>query len=108
MPSHSHIATSTLTLNSHSHKVFANEALNISSNLLSSNPNRQPAVSGASGLTADQDYNLAGSNLNATLGNTSTETVTGTVTVTNQLSGGNGAHSNIQPSHAAYYIMYIP
>jgi microcystin-dependent protein len=39
---------------------------------------------------------------------TSTTGITLNVTCTAANSGGNQAHSNIQPSHAAYYIMYIP
>lgn len=108
IPTHSHTNNSTITIDPHFHRIFANQQVNTPSNLLSVYPDRQPALFGAGNGNADRDYEIAGSTVNATAGKTSSETVNATINVTINPSGQGQAHSNVQPSIGAYYIMYIP
>lgn len=93
MPSHSHAAiassTGTISPNPHSHNY--------------SLQNTTTTVSGVSGGA----HPLGNSPVNSTTSTVDlTVAISTGVTVSN--TGGGGAHANIQPVIAAYYIMYIP
>lgn len=81
IPSHTHVATSTVSPNPHSHTIDLTE--NAAGN----------AVATGGSVPAATD---------------ATSTVDLTVSTTNADTGGGQAHSVIQPVRAVYFIMYIP
>jgi microcystin-dependent protein len=99
LPAHTHIAntgSSTVTINpsSHNHNVSL--------------------ITGGSGVTTDGIFKFQGSifgtnGITRTFTSTSqTLTTTANIVVTNNPTGGNQAHSNVQPGVGCYYIIYIP
>lgn len=81
IPSHNHTATSTVSPNPHSHTID---------------------------LTDDGSGNLVATGGSTPAATDDTSTVDLTVATTVDNSGGGGAHANIQPVRAVYFIMYIP
>lgn len=81
IPSHNHTATSTVSPNPHSHTID---------------------------LTDDGAGNLVATGGSTPAATDDTSTVDLTVATTVDNSGGGGAHANIQPVRAVYFIMYIP
>ena len=103
LPSHTHVAT--VTDPGHDHFVLAND--NAAAIPFTAGPTSTAPVSSYVDLSGNFSYRTGTSALaNATVGLSSTDT-TG-VSVTNAAAGSGGAHSNIQPVLACYYIMYIP
>ena len=103
IPSHTHVAT--VTDPGHDHFVLAND--NAAAIPFTAGPTPTAPVSSYVDLSGNFSYRTGTSALlTATVGLSSTDT-TG-VTVTNANAGTGGAHSNIQPVLACYYIMYIP
>lgn len=104
LPSHTHVANPTVTDTGHSHKIFNSDAgAETAADVTGSNTanHRHDVESGLS-------YRVTGSVTSATLGDSSSNSAGITVNVTNNPVGDGVAHSNIQPSIAAHYIMYIP
>lgn len=102
IPSHTHTATATSTADPHSHFI-ANVGANIG-DLTANNPLDTEFQGGGGNL----EYRLKSTSGVADLGPTSPSTVTVTTSVVNSATGGGEAHSNIQPTIGAYYIMHIP
>lgn len=99
IPSHTH----NLTDPGHDHFVLAND--NAAAIPFTGGPSSTDPVSSYVDLAGNFSYRTGGSALpSATIGPSSTET-TG---ISLDSTGGGLAHSNIQPSLACYYIMYIP
>ena len=85
IPSHTHVATAVVTDAGHSHEYSINSA----------------------GVTGDNQGPVTPGGYRD-INTTSTDVTNISVDVTNASTGGGLGHSNIQPSIAAYYIMYIP
>jgi len=103
IPAHTHVAS--VTDPGHDHFVLAND--NAVAIPFTSGPTPTAPVSSYADLSGNFSYRTATSALlTATVGLSSTDT-TG-ISVTNANAGTGGAHSNIQPVLACYYIMYIP
>lgn len=92
LPSHTHIATATAnsTVSDPGHFHYSGHSP------------KGWSSSGTIGVTDEVPQT------NKTTDATTGITVTTTVGVTNSSAGGGASHNNIQPSLAAYYIMYIP
>ena len=105
VPNHSHTATAIATQIPHFHYEFATDSFG-GTGLIAS-PLTYTSVS--KGWNTSIAYVIEGNTVAATIGKTNTETpaITASVTVAPTANGGNG-HSNIQPSIACYFIMYIP
>ena len=103
IPSHTHIATVTVTENPHSHfiaQTTSDGGSDLTSLLTTSRfSNIDPG---------DQDYALKGQAIDANVGLTNSVKTNVAVAVSNSSVGGGGAHNNIPPVLACYYIMYIP
>jgi microcystin-dependent protein len=103
IPAHTHVAS--VTDPGHRHFVLAND--NAAAIPFTSGPTPTAPVSSFANLDGNYSYRTATSALlDATVGQSSSS-ATG-VTVTNANAGTGGAHANIQPVLACYYIMYIP
>lgn len=100
MPTHTHTATATPS--THNHYSFNADIVIGNSPYLSSST--YPVYRDES--NDNSSYRIMGSSTAATLGKTSEVTIS--TTVTNASAGSSQAHSNIQPSIACYYIIYIP
>lgn len=103
MPQHTHTNTVSVEDNGHLHYTFNNDSKTNGTPITEAtypvyNENRGNNYS----------YTVVGTNTEAGLGRTSTETTGINVYVTNQNTGSSEAHNNIQPSIGVYYIMYIP
>lgn len=92
IPTHNHTATSTVTLTDpgHTHNIYTNTSD-------TGNTNRQVQGGTEENKASTSDQIL-----------TSTTGITVAVSTTVDPSGSGQAHSNVQPSIGAYYIMYIP
>ena len=107
VPNHSHTATATASQESHFHYTFNADVPTGAD---------APAVTATNYPTyrletADTlSYRIKGTYTVATLGKTNavTPTITVNSVTVNPTAGGGGAHANIQPVIACYYIMYIP
>lgn len=93
IPSHTHVATATVTDPGHNHQPANGGDFAIWTN------NPANAGSGSSGYEVNATNHPPSTN---------TKTTGITVDVTNSSTGGGLSHSNIQPTIGAYYIMYIP
>jgi len=103
IPAHTHVAS--VTDPGHRHLILADD--NAAAIPFTSGPTSTAPASPYVDLSGNFSYRMGTSALaDATIGRSSS-TVTG-VTVTNANAGSGGAHSNIQPVLACYYIMYIP
>ena len=105
VPNHTHTATATATQASHFHYGFATNQAGGTGVIATPNT----YVSVEKGWGGNTSYTMEGNNLTASMGKTNTEIpviTINSVTVVPTAGGGN-AHSNIQPSIACYYIMYI-
>jgi len=103
IPAHTHVAS--VTDPGHRHFVLAND--NAAGIPFTAGPTPTAPVSSYVDLNGNFSYQTGTSALlDATIGRSSSS-ATG-VTVTNANAGTGGAHSNIQPVLACYYIMYIP
>lgn len=90
IPSHTHIATVTVNDPGHTHSY---QERSIWTNSVNNGGNgQQPTNSYVSKTSGSAVTGLNGTN----------------ILVSNANAGGNGWHSNVQPSFAVYYIMYIP
>lgn len=99
IPAHTHSASVTDT--GHTHLVAA-------STTTSTTPlDATHAVSYAGSIGTNPAYELVNATSVANLGLSSTNSTLG-VSVSNSSTGGGLGHSNIQPTIACYYIMYIP
>lgn len=100
IPSHTHTPTVVVTETPHSHFVAQNTS--------------DQGVDLNSSTTLSQDsslnfsYTLKGQSSTANVGLTNTASTNVAVSVTNATAGSGGAHANIPPVLACYYIMYIP
>lgn len=102
IPSHDHSATAVSTADPHSHLIARSG--NSSGDLTSTTTLDTQAE-----VSPDRfSYTLKKTDGDPTVGKTSNSTVNVTTTVTVNDAGGSQAHTNIQPSIGAYYIMYIP
>jgi microcystin-dependent protein len=103
IPSHTHVAS--VTDPGHRHFILAND--NAAPITFTTGPTPTAPASSFANLDGNYSYRTGTSALaDATIGRSSSS-ATG-VTVTNANAGSGGAHSNIQPVLACYYIMYIP
>jgi microcystin-dependent protein len=103
IPAHTHVAS--VTDPGHRHFVLAND--NATAIPFTAGPTPTAPVSSYVDLDGNFSYQTGTSALlDATIGRSSSS-ATG-VTVTNANAGTGGAHANIQPVLACYYIMYIP
>lgn len=102
MPIHSHTATYTPVVASHTHYTVANGLTDIV--LTASTP-----IAYYHGTETNTNYRLSGTGGTANIGLTSSQVVsiTGNPIIANSIPGG-GSHSNIQPVLACYYIIFIP
>jgi len=108
VPNHTHTATATASVPSHFHYEFSNTDATGTNSRVSTLT--YPNVVKQWGDTTAYSYEIEGSLTIPTLGKTDSVPLVITVnsvTVAPTTLGGN-AHSNIQPSIASYYIMYIP
>jgi microcystin-dependent protein len=105
IPSHTHIATPIVT-DTHRHFIAANIAEAVSNLANSTTPIVRTSNEGT---YAEYSLRANTTGLDATVGRTS-QASSGAidVDVSNANTGGDLAHSNIQPVLACYYIMYIP
>lgn len=105
LPSHTHTATATSTADPHSHliaRVGAQDGDLTATGTLDTEWD-------PSGLSGDRfAYRLKKTAGEPTVGKTNDVVVNVSTTVTVAETGGNQAHSNVQPGIGAYYIMYIP
>ena len=102
IPSHTHIATATVTENPHSH--FTSALDNTPTDLNASKP-----IAQSFGADSFLSYALKNANTAvADIGLTNSVKTNVDVAVSNSSVGGDGAHTNIPPVLACYYIMYIP
>ncbi len=109
IPAHTHVATTAVTVtDTHRHFIAADIAENL--------PNLANATSpivrtSNEGIYAEYALRANTTGLDATVGRTS-QTAVGSINVgvgvTNAVNVGDQSHSNIQPTLACYYIMYIP
>ena len=102
IPSHNHLATTTVSVNDHFHNVVGATGSNVP--LTPSTP-ISTEVSGRSLYT---DYLISGTSNTATLGKTSVATLSASANTSVGANGGGFGHNNVQPSIGCYYIMYIP
>jgi microcystin-dependent protein len=106
IPAHTHPASAIVT-DTHYHHEFANTV-----NTTDVVVNSVDQVARALNLdpSSNLEYTMNATSLPATVGKTSQTaggSISAAITVANN-TGGGGAHSNIQPVLACYYIMYIP
>jgi microcystin-dependent protein len=101
IPSHTHTATATSTASPHNHFVAKNSSSNIG-DLTDTSPLTTTFNDG------NPSYRLKSVAGTADRGPTNNATVNVTTNVVVDVTGGGQAHSNIQPTIGAYYIMYIP
>jgi len=109
IPAHTHVATTAVIVtDTHRHFIAADIAENL--------PNLANATSpivrtSNEGIYAEYALRANTTGLDATVGRTS-QTAVGSINVgvgvTNAVNVGDQSHSNIQPTLACYYIMYIP
>lgn len=105
IPSHTHIPTTTVT-DTHRHFIAADIAEAVSNVANSTTPIVRTSNEGT---YAEYALRANTTGLDATVGRTSQTSVGAiNVSVSNANTGGGLAHSNIQPTLACYYIMYIP
>jgi len=102
IPPHSHTATATSTADPHSHFIAKVGAQN--GDLTASQPLDNFNDSGDN----TYKYNLKQTLGTANIGPTSPSTVTVNTSVSISDTGGGQAHTNVQPTIGAYFIMYIP
>jgi len=100
IPSHTHTPTVVVTETPHSHFVAQNTSID------GVDLNSSTTLSQDSSLSAS--YTLKGQSSTANVGLTNTASTNVAVSVTNATAGSGGAHANIPPVLACYYIMYIP
>jgi len=103
IPSHTHVAS--VTDPGHDHFVLAND--NAAAIPFTAGPTPTAPVSSYVDLSGNFSYRTGTSALTAATVGLSSSDSTG-ISVTNATAGSGGAHSNIQPVLACYYIMYIP
>lgn len=105
IPAHTHLATATVT-DTHRHLIAADITENVSNYANATTP-----IVRATNEGTYSEYSLRANTtgLEATVGRTS-KASSGSinVNVTNSPNSGGQSHSNIQPTLACYYIMYIP
>jgi len=101
IPSHTHVATVSISDPTHTHFTVANSGTNTA---LSSSTYVRRFNNGA----GNGDYTLMGWTGIASMGLTSAKSTGITASVSNDYKGGSANHNNIQPVIAAYYIMYRP
>jgi microcystin-dependent protein len=106
IPSHTHTAAATSVADSHSH--FISKAGAAVSDITNALPMDNQNILGQLESEARSSYRLKSTTGVADLGPTSPSTVNVTTSVVNSSIGGGEAHSNIQPTIGAYYIMHIP
>ncbi len=108
VPNHTHSATATATQDSHFHYEFSNTDATGTNSRVSTLT--YPNVVKQWGATTPYSYEIEGSLTAPTLGKTSSippAITVNSITINPTTLGGN-AHSNIQPSIACYYIMFVP
>jgi len=104
IPSHTHVATVSITDPTHTHyTVSAIESAGVPA-LTSSNYTSWTK----GGLGGFLSYSLYGASSVASIGLTSAKSTGITATVSNSYIGASATHENRQPVIAAYYIIYIP
>ena len=101
MPTHTHTATSVVSNATHTHYTVLDDIP--AQTLTAVTPIKYDQSD-----DTQQDYTLKGVTGTANIGITSPNSVNPTVATTNASAGSSQAHSNIQPSIACYYIIYIP
>jgi len=101
MPTHTHTAASVVSNATHTHFTVLNDIP--AETLTALTPIKYDQSDGGG-----QDYTLKGVTGTANIGLTSPNSVNPTVNTTNTSAGSSEAHSNIQPSIACYFIIYIP
>ena len=108
IPPHTHLATVSVTDPTHTHYVAVNDL--VGPNQILSTSNSIKNYAGGIGSPSSGNYYLQGVSGVASIGKTSAAStgLDGNITVSNAHVGGSASHNNIQPSIAAYYIMYIP
>ena len=105
IPAHTHLASTTISDTGHTHFVAGNGSTGSCSTA-----NNTTAIASGGSCGTNDAYTMRPSGVPATVGLSSTNSSLGLsvgVTVANN-TGGDGAHPNIQPVLACYYIMYIP
>lgn len=102
LPPHSHTATPSLVLNDHFHYTVGSGGNK--KTLTSAYPIKSDELD-----SENENYRLAGTDSAATIGKTSTTSITvASNTVSVAATGSSATHNNIQPVIACYYIIYIP
>lgn len=104
IPAHTHIATAVVTDN-HYHYQFAN-TVNTTDFVVDSSSQVARALN--LDPSSNLEYTMNATPLPSTVGKTGIAQGSITVGVTNAVNVGGQSHSNIQPTLACYYIMYIP
>ena len=102
IPSHNHLATTTVIVSDHFHNIAGAAGSNIP--LTSSTPISTEVRGGSQYI----EYSISGTSNAATLGKTSVATISASANTSVGANGGGLGHNNVQPSIACYYIMYIP
>jgi microcystin-dependent protein len=94
LPAHTHSASATST----------------STGTISPNPHSHSFTYTSRGATSGSNVigSAAGASTKTTSSQSLSVSITTATTVTNNPTGGNEAHSNVQPGIGVYYIMYIP
>jgi len=102
IPSHNHLATTTVIVSDHFHNIAGAAGSNVP--LTSSTPISTEVRGGSQYI----EYSISGTSNTATLGKTSTATISASANTSVGANGGGLGHNNVQPSIGCYYIMYIP
>lgn len=104
IPSHSHIATSTITDPGHFHYEFNSDEANAGTPLVTSTT----YATYRNELNEHLSYRIKGTSTTPSIGKSSSSTTGTTAATTNASTGGGLSHNNIQPVVACYFIIYIP
>lgn len=105
IPSHSHADTADTTISpsEHQHLIASMGSADETNPPTSTNQIRQSKATGS-----NLGYALRGTSSSATVGKTSSVTISANTTITASPTGGDQSHINYQPGYGSYYIIYIP
>ena len=104
IPSHSHADTAVTTISPSEHQHQTLSLGNASETVPPTSTNQVQTSNSGSFL----GYSLRGTSSSATVGLTSSVTISAATTITASPTGGDQSHINYQPGYGSYYIIYIP